>query len=111
MFNPYVKAILAAIVAVGGSLAAGWDDSILTTSEVVLAISAGVVALGAVWATSTGKAVVGAVVAALAALAPSLADDKLSAQELTTLIVATAVALGGIGIAKNAPEPRGNPQP
>lgn len=111
MFNPYVKAVLAAIIAVAGALGAGYDDSILTTSEIVLAVGAGVVALGAVWATSTGKAFVSAAVAGLASVGVSLQDDKLSAQEVTTIIIATVTALGAVYAATNAPEKATVPRP
>jgi len=101
MLNPYVKAVIAAIIALAGALGTGYDDSVLTTSEIFVAIAAGVVALGAVWATPIGKAVVGAVVTGIATLGVALSDDKLSAQEVTTVIVAVLTALSGIYTLKN----------
>lgn len=106
MLNPYAKAILAGILAVATALATGWDDSILTTSEIVIAISAGVIALGAVWATPVGKALVGAIVAGLAAFAQASQDDMISAQEWTTILIAVVTALSTIYALRNEPTPR-----
>lgn len=110
MFNPYVKAVLAMLAAVAGSLAAGYDDSVLTTTEIVITISAGFVAFTGVWAftSAAAKAGVAAVVSGLASLGVSLADNKLSAQEVTTLAV---VVLGSLTAVYTVPNSDSAPKP
>ncbi len=110
MLNPYAKAVILAILALATAIGTGWDDSVLTTSEIVLAVSAGVIAGFGSWVVSHPliKTAVGAVTAGLAALAVGLEDSALSAQEWTTLIVAVVGTLAaGLSIqntrASNAP--------
>jgi hypothetical protein len=110
MFNPFVKAVLAMLAGVAGALGAGYDDSVLTTTEVVIAISAGFVGFTGVWAftSAAAKAGIAAVVAGLATLGPSLADDKLSAQEVTTLAV---IVLGALTAVYKIPNDEPAPTP
>ena len=97
MLNPYVKAVLAAIIAFLGGIAAGWDDSVLTTTEIVTAVGVGIAAMGAVWAAhKTIKWLVGGVLAGLSALAVAFQDDKLSLQEGITIVLAVLVSLYSI---------------
>lgn len=111
MFNPYTKAILAAALALLGGLATGWDDSVLTTTEIVTAAGLGFAALAVVWATNpVAKWLSSGVIAVLGALAIALQDDALSAQEWITIAVA---GLGALYLvyqtsnteASNAPSP------
>lgn len=94
MFNPYTKAILAAAIAAAGGLAAGWDDSVLTTSEIVVAIVAGLTGLAVVWASHPMvKWLWSGLVAGATTLGVALQDDRISAQEWVTIIGATLGAL------------------
>ena len=88
------KAIIAGAIAMASTLASGYDDSVLTSSEKALAIGAGLTALAGVWAFSNlyAKAGIAAAVAGLAALATALQDDAVSAQEWITVILAVLVA-------------------
>lgn len=111
MFNPYTKAILAAAIALFGGLATGWDDSVLTTSEIVIAVGLAATALTVVWAFSkTIKWLWSGVIAGLGALAIALQDDAISAQEWITIAGATLGALYLVyqtanTPASNSPEP------
>lgn len=98
MFNPYVKAILALLAAFAGSIATGYDDSILTTSEIVVSVSAGFIAGTGTWAFASAwaKSLVAAGTAGLAQLAVAVQDEMISAQEWTTLAVATLGALTAV---------------
>lgn len=94
MFNPYTKAILAAALAFFGAMASAWDDSILTTTEIVTAVGVGIAALMAVWAAPHAvKWLVSGLLAGLASLAVALQDDKISTQEWITIVGATLAAL------------------
>jgi hypothetical protein len=94
MLNPYTKAILAGVIAFLTSLATGWDDSHLSTSEIVTSIGIGIAAIMAVWAAPLNvKWIVSGVMAGLAALAIALGDDAVSLQEWITIITATLTAL------------------
>lgn len=103
MFNPYVKAIIGAIVVFLGSLATAIDDhNHITHSELIIAIGLAIAALGAIWAAhKTIKWLVGGGLAGLSALAVALQDDKLSLQEGITIASAVAVALGAIYVSTN----------
>lgn len=97
MFNPYVKAIIGAVVVFLGSLFTAFDDNILTTTEILAAVGLGIGALGAIWASNLMvKWLVGGALAGLGALGLALQDDKLSAQEVITVVLAVAVALAAI---------------
>jgi uncharacterized membrane protein len=98
VFNPYIKAVIAVIAAVFGALAVGYDDSILTTSEIVIAVGAAFVAGWAAWAAKPvwAKAIAAASTAGLAQLAIALQDDMMSAQEVVTLGVVTVGALAAV---------------
>jgi hypothetical protein len=89
------KAIIAGAIAFASALASGYDDSLLTSSEKVAAVGAGIIALAGVWAFPNKyvKAGIAAVVAGLAALGVALQDDSVSAQEWITIILAVLVAL------------------
>lgn len=108
MFNPYVKAVIAMLLAVAATLGTAWDDSLLTTTEIVTAVAAGFIAFTGVWAFKNPqvKAGIAAVVAGLASLGLALEDDKLSAQEITTIIVATLTALMVVYKTPNEPTPQ-----
>jgi hypothetical protein len=94
MLNPYTKAILAAVIAFLGALAASFDDSVLTTTEYLTATGVGIAALGAVWAAhKTIKWLVSGLLAGLGSVGLALQDDKLSAQEAITIGLAVATAL------------------
>jgi hypothetical protein len=94
MFNPYTKAILAAAIAIAGGFATGWDDSVLTTSEIVIAIVAGLTALAVVWASHpVVKWLWSAAIAGATAVGVALQDDAISAQEWVTIALATLTAL------------------
>ena len=111
MFNPYTKAILAALLAFLAAIATGWDDSVLTTTEIVTAIGVGIAALGAVWAASPNiKWIVSGVLAGIASLAVALQDDAVSLQEWVTIIVATLTALGAVYQTSNT-EASNSPNP
>jgi hypothetical protein len=94
MFNPYTKAILAAALALLGGLASGWDDSVLTTTEIATAATLAFGALAAVWATKPVlKWLSSGVIAGAGALAIALQDDAISAQEWITIGSVTVGAL------------------
>lgn len=94
MYNPYTKAILGAILAFLAAIATGWDDSVLTTTEIVTSVGVAIAALGAIWAVNKNlKWIVSGVLAAIASLAIALQDDAVSAQEWITIGVATLTAL------------------
>jgi formate hydrogenlyase subunit 3/multisubunit Na+/H+ antiporter MnhD subunit len=102
LFNPYVKAIIATAVAFFGSLAASFDDSVLTTTEYLTAVGVGATALMAVWAFSkTVKWVVAGLVTGLGSLGLALQDDRLSYQEVITVVLAVLTALGAVYVTKN----------
>lgn len=111
MLNPYTKAILAAALAVLAALASGFDDSHLTTTEIVVAVVAGLSALAIVWASHPMlKWLWSGLIAGGTALGVALSDDSISAQEWITIITATVVALFAIyqtanTVASNAPSP------
>jgi peptidoglycan/LPS O-acetylase OafA/YrhL len=115
MFNPYTKAILGAVLAFLAAISTAWDDSVLTTTEIVTAIGVGIAALGAIWAVRPElKWIVSGVLAGIAALAVALQDDSISAQEWITIVVATLTALGAIYAtsnteASNEPSPKPSP--
>lgn len=94
MFNPYTKAILAAAIAVFGALATGFDDSVLTTTEIFVAAGAGLTALAVVWASHpTAKWLWSGLIAGVSSLGVALQDDQISAQEWITFGGAVAGAL------------------
>ena len=104
MFNPYTKAIIGALLAFLGALATGWDDSVLTTSEIVTAIGAGIAALGLIWAANKNiKRIVSGILAGVASLAVALEDDAISAQEWITIAVVTLTALAAVYQTPNTP--------
>jgi hypothetical protein len=104
LLNPYTKAILAALLAFLAAIATGWDDSVLTTTEIVTAVGVGIAALGAVWAANKNiKWIVSGVLAAIAALGVALQDDSISAQEWITIAVATLTALSAVYATPNTP--------
>lgn len=111
MFNPYVKAVIAAVLAGLGSVATALDDNVLTTSDVVVAIGVFVGGFALVWATTTGKEVIGALVAGLGSLGTALLEGGVSLQEGVTIAVVALTALVGVSAVTNAPEPKANPQP
>lgn len=97
MLNPYTKAVMGALLAFLAAISTAWDDSVLTTTEIVTAIGVAIAALGAVWAVNANlKWIVSGVLAALAALAVALQDDAVSAQEWITIVIATLTALGAV---------------
>ena len=110
MYNPYTKAILGAVLAFLAAIATGWDDSVLTTTEIVTAVGIAIAALGAIWAVNKNlKWIVSGILAGIASLAVALQDDAVSAQEWITIAVATLTALGAVyqienTNASNAPE-------
>jgi hypothetical protein len=94
LFNPYTKAILGAVIVLLSGLVAGWDDSVLTTTEIFTAFGAAIAALGAIWATSpTIKWAVSGLLAGIAALGVSLEDNAFSAQEVISVIGSVLIAL------------------
>lgn len=52
---PYIKAVMAALSAGIGSLVIGLDDNLLTNAEILTAISAAIVATGAVYQVANRK--------------------------------------------------------
>lgn len=110
MFNPYTKAVLGAMLVFLSSMASAWDDSVLTTTEIITAVGAGLAALGVVWAAhKTVKWLWGGALAGVSALAIALQDDKISAQEWVTIAVGVLGTLTLIyatpnTIASNMPE-------
>jgi intracellular septation protein A len=97
LFNPYTKAIIAALVAFLGSLASAFDDSIITTSEILVAVGIGIAALGAVWAAhKTIKWLISGVLAGFGSLSLALQDDRFSAQEIITVGLAVLIALTAV---------------
>jgi hypothetical protein len=97
IYNPYTKAILGALIVFLGSLAAAFDDSVLTTTEILTAVGVGIAALGAIWAAHKMiKWLVGGLLAGLGSVALALQDDKFSTQEVITCASAVAVALAAI---------------
>lgn len=112
MFNPYVKAIILAVLAAFGVLATSVDDGAISTSEVVLAVAAFVGGLGVVWAANkTIKWLVGAAVTGLTSLGAALLEGGVSLQEGITIAVAVVTALAAVYKSTNAPEPASNPRP
>ena len=110
MFNPYVKAVLAAAIALIGGLATGFDDSVLTTSEIIVAIVAAMAALALVWANPVFKWLWGGAIAFVTALGIALQDDAVSAQEWVTIAGATLGALYLVYAVKNT-EASSKPNP
>lgn len=98
-----MKAVIVAAFALAGALGSAYDDSILTTSEIVLSVSVAFVAFTGVFALTnvTLKTLVGTVVVALGAFATSLNDDQISAQEWTTIAVAVLGSLASVYAAGN----------
>lgn len=113
MFNPYVKAFLGAVAAAVAALAVGIQDGHLTTSEVVIAISAFVAGITVVWSVGhpTLKWLSGAVIAGLSAFSAAVLDDAISYADWITIAGAVVGALVLIYGNENAPEPPQNPQP
>jgi hypothetical protein len=94
MFNPYTKAILAAAIALLGGLATGFDDNVLTTSEIFVAAGAGLGALAIVWAGhKTVKWLWSGLLAGVASVGVALQDNAISAQEWVTIGLAVGGAL------------------
>jgi len=88
------KAIIAGAIAMCTTIATGYDDGLLTSSEKALAVGAGLSALAGVWAVKNlyAKAGISAAIAGLAALATATEDSAVSAQEWVTIILAVLVA-------------------
>jgi len=88
------KAIIAGAIAMATTIATGYDDGLLTSSEKALAVGAGLTALAGVWAFSNiyAKAGIAAAIAGCAAIATATEDSAVSAQEWVTIIVAVLVA-------------------
>lgn len=104
MLNPYTKAVIAALIAFLGALAAAFDDSVLTTTEILVAVGVGIAALGAVWAAhKTIKWIVSGVLAGIGSLGLALQDDKFSTQEIITVVLAVLVALYAVYQTANTP--------
>ena len=107
---PYLKAILAALIAAGTAVATGLEDNTLTTGEWITAALAVLGSGGVVWYIANGagaqyaKAVAGALTAGLTSLAVAVNDDLVTQQEWLTALVAAAVALGGVWAVPNQPE-------
>lgn len=94
MFNPYTKAILGAVVVFLSAIASAWDDSVLTTTEIITAVGLGIAALGLIWGLNpTLKWIMSGVLAGVSALAIALQDDAISAQEWVTIGIAVFGAL------------------
>jgi hypothetical protein len=89
------KAIIAGAIAMAATIATGYDDGLLTSSEKALAVGAGLTALAGVWAFENiyAKAGIAAAVAICAAIATATEDSAVSAQEWVTIILAGLVAL------------------
>lgn len=105
MLNPYAKAIAVALLALATTLGTGYDDGVLTTTEIIIAISTAVVALGGVWVGSSPlvKTILATVVAGLGALGTGYIDDHLSTQEIITIVVALLGALLTVNLTNNTP--------
>jgi len=104
MFNPYVKAVLAAAIAFLAGLTAGWDDSVLTTTEIITAAGAGIAALAVVWAAhKTIKWLVSGLLTGMTALGVALQDNKFSLQEGITVGAAVLIALYAVYASANTP--------
>ncbi len=104
MFNPYVKALIAAAVAVVAGLSTGIEDGKLTTTEVVIAIVAGITGLVAVFGASHPlvKVLGGALIAAASAFATAVLDDKVTYAEYITIVGAALGALAAISASSNS---------
>lgn len=97
MYNPYTKAILSGVLAFLAAIATSWDDSLLTTTEIVTSIGIGIAAIMAVWAAPKNiKWIVSGILAGISALAIALEDDALSTQEVVTIVVAVLTSLVAI---------------
>jgi hypothetical protein len=109
MFNPYAKAIIVAAIALASGIYGGYDDGVLTASEVVISVSVAVTGLLVVWAVAHPmlKIIAGSVTAGAAALATGLEDNVLTVQEWLGIIVATLTALVAVSVVRNTP-PRVN---
>lgn len=110
MLNPYTKAILAAMTAFFGAMATAWDDSILTTTEIVAAVGVGIAALMAVWAAPyLVKWLVSGLLAGLGAVGVALQDSAISWQEWITIVGVVLAALYAVyqtpnTVTSNAPK-------
>lgn len=95
MFNPYVKAILAAVIALVASLSAAVEDGHVTHAESVVGVVAAITALSVVWAVGHPmiKWIMGAVIAGAAAFATAVLDDKVTYAEWITIAGAALAAL------------------
>lgn len=94
MFNPYTKAILSAALVFLAGLVTAFDDSVLTTTEILTAVGAGLAALAVVWAAhKTVKWLWSAGLAGLTSVGVALQDDRVSAQEWVTIAVAVVGSL------------------
>src|SRR4029077_4077421 len=97
MYNPYTKAILSGVLAFLAAIATSWDDSVLTTTEIVTSVGVGIAAIMAVWAAPINvKWIVSGALAGISALAIALQDDAVSLQEWVTIIVAALTALAAV---------------
>lgn len=103
------KAIVAALIAAGTSLATALDDGGISTGEWITAALAILGSAGVVWYVANGpgfeyaKAVVGALTAGLTSLLVAIEDDVLTQQEWVTAVVATLLGLGLVAAVPNAP--------
>lgn len=98
MFNPYTKAILAAVLAgLTALFTAVEDGSTLTNAEIATAAMAFIGGLAVVWATHYAiKWVMSGVMAAGAALVTALQDGGISTQEYLTIAIAALTALTAV---------------
>jgi len=55
-FDRYAKAVVGALIALGGAVVTAQTDGAITATEWVLAAITGLTALGAVWATTNSDA-------------------------------------------------------
>lgn len=111
MFNPYVKALLTAASILLAGLFSAYDDSVLTTSEIIGSVVVALAGMTIVFSSATFKWLWGAGIAGVTALGIALQDDMISAQEWITIVGAFFGSLILVYSVKNADEKPGTPQP
>jgi sulfur carrier protein ThiS len=107
--SAYLKALVAAAVAGGGTIATALADDDISNGEWIAVVLAVLGSGGVVWYVTNGpggeyaKALVGSLTIALGSLATAIEDDVVSSQEWVTAIVAGLGALIAVGVVPNKP--------